>query len=219
MNIYKGLNFFSRGTAALKTQKTSKVIPYKGLYKSLKRRLEAVIMLKVLLIEDSDTDAYIIQRAIQDHIPGAVVTRASTLSDGKKVLLQQDGDMDIILLDLGLPDTASPVDTHRQLKRWADKMPIIVITAINDHNLAKFLVFDGVEDYLSKNAIANNPAQVRDAIDFAIQRFEAYKKLLAEKEKAQQESKDKDAILGCFMGDYSVTRTVAPESDKTEKNQ
>jgi DNA-binding NtrC family response regulator len=161
-------------------------------------------MLKVLLIEDSETDAIIIERALRDHMAGAECSRASTLAEGEKILQKQD--TDVILLDLGLPDSASPADSYARVKKWADKIPIIISTGLRDHTIAKSLVHDGAEDYMNKDLIASNPAHVRDAVEFAVERHGLRQKVVKERNQALADSEQKDAMLGCFMGGYSVSQ-------------
>jgi DNA-binding NtrC family response regulator len=153
-------------------------------------------VLNVLLIEDSDTDAFIIQNAISRHHKDALCQRAATLHDGEEILVK--GGVDLVLLDLGLPDTAGAEDTYKQIKKWTDRLPVIIMTNIKDHDLAKVMVHEGAADFLNKDLIAENPMHIQKVIDFAIERHAISKRLL-------QESKDKDAILNCFMGGYSVS--------------
>lgn len=159
-------------------------------------------LLRILLIEDSDTDAFIIQDAVRRYKKDAQSTRTATFKAGEEIL--QRGETDVILLDLGLPDTESPKDTYDQIKKWALKMPVIIMTNLKDHELAKVMVQEGAADFLNKDAIAKTPKLVQDAIDFSLARHSAGKKLVSDKEKAEQESKDKDAVLKCFMGGYSI---------------
>jgi DNA-binding NtrC family response regulator len=159
-------------------------------------------LLRILLIEDSDTDAFIIQDALRRFKSDAQCTRAATLQSGENIL--QKGEIDAVLLDLGLPDTASPKDTYEQIKKWAQKLPIIIMTNLKDHELAKVMVQEGAADFLNKDAIVKTPKLVHDAIDFSMARHSAGRKLQSEKEKAEQESKQKDSVLKCFMGGYSI---------------
>ncbi|MFA6104923.1 MAG: response regulator, partial [Victivallaceae bacterium] len=91
--------------------------------------------LRILLIEDSDTDAFIIQKALRQYKPEAQCLRAPTLHAGEEIL--QQGAVDLILLDLGLPDTASPADTYEQIKKWAAQLPVVIMTNLQDHELAR----------------------------------------------------------------------------------
>lgn len=158
--------------------------------------------LRILLIEDSDTDAFIIQDALRRYKKDVQCTRTPTFKAGEEIL--QKGETDVILLDLGLPDTASPKDSYDQIKQWAQKMPVIIMTNLKDHELAKVMVSEGAADFLNKDAIAKTPKLVQDAIDFSLARHAAGQKLVSEKEKAEQESKQKDSVLKCFMGGYSI---------------
>lgn len=163
-------------------------------------------MLRILLIEDSESDAFIIQRAIRDHVDNAQCQHVSTVGDGEKVLEEQGTKIDVVLLDLNLPDSASPADTYKRIRKWADKIPVIVSTNLKDHRLARSLVHDGAEDYMSKDLMASDPSHVRDAIAFALERHALYKNMAREKERAVKESAEKDTILDCFMGGYSVRK-------------
>jgi DNA-binding response OmpR family regulator len=149
---------------------------------------------KILLIEDSDTDAYIVQKAVQRLGRAVACVRVSTLAAGEEELRKQD--TDLLLLDLGLPDTDSPEDTYRKIRPWADVLPVVVMTNLKDHDLARVMVQEGAADFLTKDLIAKDPAQMKRAIDFSLERHGLHKK-------AVQESKDKDALLNYFMGGYS----------------
>jgi len=159
-------------------------------------------LLRVLLIEDSDTDAFIIHSALRAYKKDCLYTRVPTLKEGEEIL--QNSGADVVLLDLSLPDTASPKDTYEQIKKWAVKIPVIIMTNLRDHALARVMVHDGAADFLNKDVIVSTPKLVQTAIDFSIERHSVGRKLLSEKEKAVQESKEKDAVLRCFMGGYSI---------------
>lgn len=161
-------------------------------------------LLTILLVEDSDTDAFIVQGALRKYKPEAQCIRAGTFKAGEDIL--HKGSIDIVLLDLGLPDTCSPKDTYEQAKKWAEKLPIVIMTNVKDHELARIMVHDGAADFVNKDTIAHDPKLIQNAIDFSIERHAASRHLLSEKEKALQESKEKDSILSCFMGGYSVSK-------------
>ena len=120
--------------------------------------------------------------------------RVATLAEGEEVL--KAGDIDLLFLDLGLPDTASAADTYARIKKWADQLPVIIMTNLKDHDLARIMVHEGAADFLNKDLIVNSPQQIGRAIDFSLERHGVYKKVV-------RESKEKDAMLSCFMGGYS----------------
>ena len=83
--------------------------------------------LKVLHIEDDLADAMLLQHALHDG--GAFdieieVTR--TLRDARHKL-ERSG-YDLVILDLRLPDSASPVDTVRTAEKHANGTPLLVLT-------------------------------------------------------------------------------------------
>ncbi len=92
-------------------------------------------LLRILLIEDSDTDAYIIEKAIKRFKPDSTLQRASTLKAGEDIL--QAGGADVVLLDLGLPDSPTPKDSYEHIKKLSSKLPIIIMTSLKDHDLAR----------------------------------------------------------------------------------
>lgn len=163
---------------------------------------EALAGLRILMIEDSDTDAYLVERSVHQHLQGARFARVPTMKEGEALL--EAGTTDVVLLDLGLPDTADPADTYARIKKWTDKIPVIIMTNLKDHDFAKVMVHEGAADFLNKEVIAADPRTLRNTIDFSLERHAAAARLMAEKERAVKESKEKDAILSCFMGGYSV---------------
>ena len=160
-------------------------------------------MPRVLLIEDNDTDAFIVQKVLYNGMQNAQCTRVTTLEAGEKIL--DKGEVDLLLLDLGLPDTASPADTYARVKKWADKVPVVIMTSVKDHDLSRVMIHDGAADFLNKDSILENPRRIQDAVDFSVERHSLSRKVVCDKEKAIQESKEKDSVLSCFMGGYSVS--------------
>ncbi len=160
--------------------------------------------LQILLIEDSDTDAHLVELAVRKHMQGARLSRVSTLEAGKNVLKTQA--VDALLLDLNLPDSAGPEDTYEQFREWMNGRPIIIMTGLQDRRMARRMVYEGAADFLNKDMIFANPKIIHNAIDFSIERHAANRRLAAEKEQAQEDSKEKDTLLSCFMGGYSVNR-------------
>ncbi|MBU6474451.1 MAG: response regulator [Alphaproteobacteria bacterium] len=160
--------------------------------------------LQVLLIEDSDTDAHVVETAMRKYMKSAKFARALTMKDGKSAL--QDGKADVLLLDLNLPDTTGPEDTYGQIKEWTNKLPVIIMTSMKDRLLARRMVYEGAADFLNKDIVSASPKIIHNAIEFSMERHAAAQKIMAEKESAEKESKEKDSILSCFMGGYSIRK-------------
>jgi two-component system sensor histidine kinase UhpB len=73
--------------------------------------------------------------------------------------------VDIILLDLGLPD-GHGVDTVRRMHAAAPGVPVIVLTGLDDETFAAQAMEEGAQDYLIKGQIESRalPRALRHAI-------------------------------------------------------
>lgn len=104
--------------------------------------------LKVLLIEDDPKDADLIQAALSEiQTFRATVARAETLAHALEFLSQ--GDLQLILLDLGLPDSLG-IQTFEKILAHFPDAPIIIMSELADEDLAIKTVQEGAQDYLVK---------------------------------------------------------------------
>jgi signal transduction histidine kinase len=129
--------------------------------------------INVLLIEDSLGDARLIREYLSEtQTAKFTVVHAERLSNGLE--LYSENNIDVILLDLGLPDSRG-LDTFAKLHAGARDTPIVVLTGLDDEKLGEQAVQAGAQDYLTK-------AQVTDvllsrAIRYAIERKQTEKDL------------------------------------------
>ncbi|MDG2385561.1 MAG: SpoIIE family protein phosphatase [Pirellulaceae bacterium] len=127
---------------------------------------DQVAKTRVLLIEDSDTDALLIQAHLRKAGLPVAIRREDRLSTG---LRQIDlGNVDVVLLDLNLPDS-SGLDTFRAIHNRAVQTPIIVLSGQDDIDVAVAAVSQGAQDYLTKSE-ANRSTLAR-SVRYAIERF------------------------------------------------
>ena len=77
------------------------------------------------------------------------------------------GNIDAVLLDLGLPDSQG-LNTFEKIHSVAQKVPILILTAFKDDTLALEAVRRGAQDYLIKGKI-DGPLLAR-AITYAVER-------------------------------------------------
>ncbi|NQE46411.1 Chemotaxis response regulator protein-glutamate methylesterase [ANME-1 cluster archaeon GoMg2] len=121
---------------------------------------------KVLLIEDNPGDARLIQEMLSE-VDGSTfeLESAGSLSTGMERLAA--GDIDVVLLDLGLPDS-SGLDTFITVHAQAPDVPIMMFTGLDDAELAIKAVQEGAQDYLPKNKL-DSELLVR-TIRYAIER-------------------------------------------------
>jgi signal transduction histidine kinase len=121
--------------------------------------------LQILLVEDNSADARLLREMFRKERPGSFqLTHVSSLSEALVVLAK--GGIDIVLLDLGLPD-GHGLDTVRRAHAIAPGVPLIVLTGLEDEALAAEAMKEGAQDYLIKGEIQNRalPRALRHSIE------------------------------------------------------
>ena len=98
--------------------------------------------LEILLVEDNPGDVYIIKDHIKNSRINGTVTHCSSVNDALTLLSQKN--FDAILLDLGLPDCFG-LETLEKLKISKIKSPIIVLTGLDDEEIALKAVKENAE--------------------------------------------------------------------------
>ena len=122
--------------------------------------------LRVLLLEDNASDAYLFRELLDEAEAGHVkVERCIRLEDA--LLHLQTGSSDVALVDLHLPDSTG-LDTFRSLHLAYPKLPIVVLSGTRTHETAIQAVREGAQDYLVKGSV-DGPAILR-SLEYAIER-------------------------------------------------
>lgn len=121
---------------------------------------------RVLLIEDNAGDVRLIREALKEA-SGILISLEHTdrLSTGLEYL--KNNDADIILLDLGLPDS-SGFDTILTVCAQVPDIPVVVLTGLNDEELAIEAIQRGAQDYLVKGRIQGDLLSA--SIQYAMER-------------------------------------------------
>lgn len=123
----------------------------------------------ILLIEDNPADARLVQeRVAEQHGMPFHVECAERLTDGIDRL--QRGGIDVLLLDLGLPDSCG-LATFSSLHAKQPAVPVVVLSGAADEDLAIQAVQAGAQDYLVKGT-ESGPVLAR-ALRYAIERKRA----------------------------------------------
>ncbi|QRP51032.1 SpoIIE family protein phosphatase [Amycolatopsis sp. FDAARGOS 1241] len=104
--------------------------------------------LRVLLIEDDDGDALLVEEMLADAGVRATLARARTLTEA----LDGPVSADCVLLDLQLPDAMGLTGLTR-LRRHAPATAVVVLTGQNDETTGVAAVAAGAQDYLGKNQV------------------------------------------------------------------
>lgn len=123
--------------------------------------------MKVLIIEDNPDHLELIEDAlnlIEDV--RAEISSAETISLGNHLLLS--GKFDVCLCDLQLPDSRIE-ETIEWLGAQNFSTPIIILTSLNNLQIAKDLLNQGIQDYIPKNDIS--PQLLYRTCRYAIERW------------------------------------------------
>lgn len=111
-------------------------------------RVEAWIpSTSLLLVEDNPGDAAILRRMVREMEEHFRVTHVNCLAHGLDRL--REGGIDIILLDLGLPDSVG-LDTLSRIRTHAPNIPIIVISGQSDRETARLALRQGAQGFIPK---------------------------------------------------------------------
>jgi signal transduction histidine kinase len=120
--------------------------------------------MRVLLVEDNPADALLVQSLLR-QAGGIEVHTAPTLSAGLEDLVTFA--VDVVLLDLNLPDTRGLATLSRLLDA-RDDVAVVVLSGHDDENLAYRALQAGAQDYLVKGT--QDPTLLRRVLRYATER-------------------------------------------------
>ena len=127
--------------------------------------------LRILLIEDSETDRIFIRRMLEKALEhGCQVTATERLSEALNRIAAAEADgkpFDAALLDMTLPDSVGP-SACEKLRLASPELPVLVLTGIDDEAIALESLNQGAQDFLVKGHM--DPRLLARAIRYAIER-------------------------------------------------
>ncbi len=151
----------------------------------------------LLLVEDNAGDARLLREMLHDagaHI--TKMTHSETMAEAERHLAETL--FDVVLLDLGLPDTQG-LEAVRRARAIAPRVPLVVLTGLDDESLATQALQAGAQDYLIKGQIETRG--LLRALRYAIERKGMEEALFVVKERAQ-------VTLNC-IGDAVVCTDIS----------
>jgi PAS domain S-box-containing protein len=105
----------------------------------------------ILLVEDNPGDACLVRELLRGHDSlRAEIIHVQRLREAVEELSRST--VDVILLDLSLPDSQGLQTVSRMLEA-APEVPVVVLTGQHDDELAREAVRAGAQDYLVKGAV------------------------------------------------------------------
>lgn len=141
--------------------------------------------INILLIEDNKTDQWTISKLLEGAKLRYNLLKADTLLDGLEFLINST--VDIILLDLGLPDS----NGYKTLQRIIEKnylIPIIVLTVTQNSIIESLAIKAGAQEYLTKDKL--NQSTLLKAIQNSYLRNSIVKKLISQNDELNSKLKN-----------------------------
>lgn len=137
--------------------------------------------IRVLLIEDNPADARLIREMLAyEKDVSFNLEWKDNLTEGLKRLA--GGRVDIVLLDLMLPDSFGRLYTFTTAQAQAPEVPIVILTSFKDDDFAINAISMGAQDYLIKGQVDSN--QLVHTIRYAIWRKQILKNHVSRFKKA-----------------------------------
>lgn len=122
--------------------------------------------ISILIVEDNPGDSLLIKEYLAEGQRfSAEIMEAETLESALGLLVHYD--FDVVLLDLSLPDS-SGLDTVRRLITKFPELAVIVLTGLQDEEVALQSVRYGAQDYLEKQQLSAN--MLSKSIRYSIER-------------------------------------------------
>ncbi|WDT74888.1 MAG: EAL domain-containing protein [Candidatus Manganitrophus sp.] len=166
--------------------------------------------INALLIEDNPGDARLVQEMLSDVKGFSLSFKCSTrLSAALRSL--REAPPDIILLDLSLPD-AQGLESLERLLGEVPGIPIIILTGLNDEQVAAKAIQEGAQDYLIKGRI--NSDLLAHVIPYAIERKQAQVALRQSEERFRQITENITEVFWMSSPDKNDILYISPGYEK-----
>lgn len=103
----------------------------------------------LLLVDDDKADRQLVKLALAKSAETIqfIIETAEDLTEAAEQL--QNNKFDIVLLDLGLPDSHG-IETVQKIHKINPNVPIVVLTGLDDEEIGLEAIKTGAEDYLTK---------------------------------------------------------------------
>ncbi|MEL7669776.1 MAG: PAS domain S-box protein [Methanobacterium sp.] len=129
--------------------------------------------IKILLFEDNPGDTGLIEFMLEESTDFSYeLKNVETLNEGLKSLKFHS--FDVILLDLGLPDSDG-IETFIEVNKKCHETPIIILTGLTDGKTGINAVKMGAQDYLVKGQVEST--LLERSIKYSIERKKAEEKI------------------------------------------
>lgn len=170
--------------------------------------------LKILLVEDSASDAALLQESILSiGAKDISISVVQSLSEAEEYL--KNNHPDAVLLDLTLPDS-SGLNTVLEVRHICPELPIVVLTGVADENTGVEAMREGVQDYLVKGQ--TDGRTITRVIRYSIERKRTEEALRKAHDELDMRVKERTAELGEMVLELQkqiVQRVRAEEASRS----
>jgi two-component system cell cycle sensor histidine kinase/response regulator CckA len=143
--------------------------------------MTALALTTLLVIEDNPGDARLLREMIEDSGSlNSEMIQVESMAQAEHHLAEHH--VDVILLDLGLPD-AQGLTAVERAHAAAPDVPLVILTGLDDETIATQALQIGAQDYLLKGQI--DPRSLSRALRYSVERKALDTALFTEKERAQ----------------------------------
>ncbi len=157
--------------------------------------------LRVLVVEDD----LIFQKIIETYLRRSTAFRTSViladrLADALALLAGEA--IDVVLLDLTLPDSEG-LSTLQRLQTHSPGVPVIVLTGLDDDEVAAEAVRSGAQDFIVKGGL--NASILARSVRYAIERHKSETALRTSESRFRAVVDDQTELVCRYLGDGTLT--------------
>ncbi|HYI09030.1 MAG TPA: diguanylate cyclase [Thermoanaerobaculia bacterium] len=146
--------------------------------------------LRLLIVEDDLKSARSLRELLgASDTPRFSIHHVTTAAEACNAV--ERGGVDVVILDLGLPD-ASNLDALTRLEKCLNEIPVIVLTGQGDETLAADALHRGAEDYLLKGTIGYD--SLLRSIRYAVERHRGVRDLARMKKELESANRDLERL-------------------------
>lgn len=139
--------------------------------------------MRVLVVEDSTTDSRIVREYLRLGNDQPEVHTATRLADA--VAIAHSTPLDVVVLDMSLPD-GEGMEAVRSMREAAPRVPIVILSGLEDESVATEAVQAGAQDYLIKGHV--DAVTLRRALRYAIERQQLLERIAQSEAHLQEEN-------------------------------
>jgi signal transduction histidine kinase len=143
------------------------------------------IDIDILLVEDNPADIFLVKKML--HATSLQINRLYTTD---KVMEAREAlkslHFHVALLDLSLPDSFG-IETYLEIKSYVKAIPVIILTGLNDANIAIEALKQGAQDYLVKGEFTSD--LLYRAIQYSLERKRVEEALLISEKKLNEQQR------------------------------